>query len=67
MRRRGGRAGVGFVLAAGWIVLVLAAAVFADVLPIPSPTDMDLLASARRRVRSIGSAPTSSAATSCPA
>jgi peptide/nickel transport system permease protein len=42
--RRRRRAGVGFVLAAGWIVLVLLLAVFADVLPIQSPTDIDFLA-----------------------
>ena len=32
------------MLAAGWIVLVLLLAVFADVLPIQSPTDIDFLA-----------------------
>jgi peptide/nickel transport system permease protein len=42
--RRRRRMGVGFVLAAGWIVLVLLLAIFADVLPIQSPTDIDFLA-----------------------
>ncbi len=41
-RRR--RMGVGFVLAAGWIVFVLLLAIFADLLPIQSPTDIDFLA-----------------------
>jgi peptide/nickel transport system permease protein len=30
-------------LAAGWLVLIIAAAVFADLLPLDSPTDMDML------------------------
>jgi peptide/nickel transport system permease protein len=42
--RRRRRMGVGFVLAAGWIVFVLLLAIFADVLPIQSPTDIDFLA-----------------------
>jgi peptide/nickel transport system permease protein len=44
VRRRRRRMGVGFVLAAGWIVFVLLLAIFADVLPIQSPTDIDFLA-----------------------
>jgi peptide/nickel transport system permease protein len=44
VRRRRRRMGVGFVLAAGWIVFVLLLAIFADVLPIQSPTDADFLA-----------------------
>ena len=42
--RRRRRMGVGFVLAAGWIAFVLLLAIFADVLPIQSPTDIDFLA-----------------------
>jgi len=42
--RRRRRMGVGFVLSAGWIVFVLLLAIFADVLPIQSPTDIDFLA-----------------------
>jgi peptide/nickel transport system permease protein len=42
-RRRGRRMGVAFMLAAGWIVLVLLVAVLADLLPMPSPTDIDFL------------------------
>jgi peptide/nickel transport system permease protein len=40
------RARLGFVFwaAVAWIVALLAAAAFADVLPLPSPTDMDMLA-----------------------
>jgi peptide/nickel transport system permease protein len=30
-------------LAAGWLVLIIAAAVFADLLPLDNPTDMDML------------------------
>jgi peptide/nickel transport system permease protein len=32
-----------FWMAVGWTLLVLAAAAFADLLPLPSPTDMDML------------------------
>jgi peptide/nickel transport system permease protein len=42
--RRQRRAGVLFVCAVAWIALIGLAAIFADVLPIASPTDMDLLA-----------------------
>ena len=35
--------GVLFWIAVGWIILVFAAAIFAPVLPLPSPTDMDLV------------------------
>jgi peptide/nickel transport system permease protein len=42
-RRGGRRMGVAFMLAAGWIVLVLLVAVLADLLPMPSPTDIDFL------------------------
>jgi peptide/nickel transport system permease protein len=42
--RRQRRVGVLFVCAVGWIALIGLAAIFADLLPIASPTDMDLLA-----------------------
>jgi peptide/nickel transport system permease protein len=42
--RRTRRLGTLFWLAVGWTLLVLAAAALADVLPLPSPTDMDMLA-----------------------
>ena len=42
--RRGRRLGLLFWAAIGWIVLVFAVAIFADLLPLPSPTDMDMLA-----------------------
>jgi peptide/nickel transport system permease protein len=42
--RRGHRLGMLFWIAVGWMVLVFAVAIFADVLPLPSPTDMDMLA-----------------------
>ena len=41
--RRTRRLGTLFWLAVGWTVLVLAAAALADFLPLPSPTDMDML------------------------
>jgi peptide/nickel transport system permease protein len=37
------RLGTLFWLAVGWLVLVFAAAALADLLPLPSPTDMDML------------------------
>jgi peptide/nickel transport system permease protein len=42
--RRQRRVGVLFVCAVAWIALIGLAAIFADLLPIASPTDMDLLA-----------------------
>jgi peptide/nickel transport system permease protein len=42
--RRGRRLGPLFWAAIGWVVLVFAAAIFADMSPLPSPTDMDMLA-----------------------
>ena len=42
--RRGRRLGTLFWLALGWMALVFAVAIFADVLPLQSPTDMDMLA-----------------------
>jgi peptide/nickel transport system permease protein len=42
--RRGRRLGWLFWIAVGWMTLVFALAIFADVLPIASPTDMDMLA-----------------------
>ena len=42
--RRTRRLGTLFWMAVGWTVLVLAAAALADLLPLPSPTDMDMLA-----------------------
>ncbi|MBN9562451.1 MAG: ABC transporter permease [Alphaproteobacteria bacterium] len=44
VQRRRRRVGFGFALAAGWIVFVLLLAIFANVLPIQSPTDADFLA-----------------------
>jgi peptide/nickel transport system permease protein len=41
--RRTRRLGMLFWLAVGWLLLVIAAAAFADLLPLPSPTDMDML------------------------
>ena len=38
------RLGLLFWIAIGWMILVFALAIFADVLPLPSPTDMDMLA-----------------------
>ena len=42
--RRGRRLGLLFWAAIGWVVFVFAATIFADMLPLPSPTDMDMLA-----------------------
>ena len=41
--RKGRRLGMLFWLAIGWMVFMFAVAVFAPVLPLPSPTDMDML------------------------
>jgi peptide/nickel transport system permease protein len=41
--RRGRRLGLLFWAAIGWLVFVFAVAIFATVLPLPSPTDMDML------------------------
>src|SRR5215813_11622959 len=41
--RRARRLGRLFWAAAGWMLLVFAVSLFADVLPLPSPTDMDML------------------------
>jgi len=41
--RRKRRLGPLFWTALGWMLLVFAVALFADVLPLPSPTDMDML------------------------
>jgi peptide/nickel transport system permease protein len=41
--RKGGRLGLLFWAAIGWIIFVLAVAIFADLLPIPDPTTMDML------------------------
>jgi peptide/nickel transport system permease protein len=41
--RQGRRLGPLFWMAIGWMILVFAVAIFADVLPLPSPTDMDML------------------------
>jgi peptide/nickel transport system permease protein len=41
--RRPRRLGVLFWIAIGWMGLVLSVAILADVLPLPSPTDMDML------------------------
>ena len=42
--RRGRRLGKLFWAAVGWMMLVFAVAILAPVLPLPSPTDMDMLA-----------------------
>jgi len=42
--RRGRRLGWLFWIAVGWMILVFAVTIFADVLPLASPTDMDMLA-----------------------
>src|SRR5579859_2407085 len=41
--RRGRRLGPLFWAALGWMVFIFAVALFADLLPLPSPTDMDML------------------------
>jgi len=41
--RRGRRLGLLFWMAIGWMIFVFAVAIFADVLPLASPTDMDML------------------------
>ena len=41
--RRGRRLGLLFWMAIVWMISVFAVAIFADVLPLPSPTDMDML------------------------
>ncbi|WP_407147614.1 ABC transporter permease [Bradyrhizobium sp. ORS 86] len=41
--RRRSRFGLLFWVAIGWMVLVFAVAILADLLPLPSPTDMDML------------------------
>ncbi|NOJ38573.1 ABC transporter permease [Bradyrhizobium australiense] len=41
--RKARRLGILFWVAIGWMTLVFAVAVFAPVLPLPSPTDMDML------------------------
>ena len=41
--QRGRRLGLLFWAAISWVVFVFAVAIFADLLPLPSPTDMDML------------------------
>jgi peptide/nickel transport system permease protein len=41
--RRGRRLGPLFWMAIGWMIFVFAVAILADVLPMPSPSDMDML------------------------
>src|SRR6266513_5392822 len=41
--KRGRKLGPLFGAAVGWMVLAFAVAIFADLLPLPSPTDMDML------------------------
>src|SRR5882757_5548900 len=41
--RRSRRLGPLFWMAIGWMTLVFFVAIFADILPLPSPTDMDML------------------------
>jgi len=40
---RSRRLGLLFWIAIGWMALVFAVAILADILPLPSPTDMDML------------------------
>jgi peptide/nickel transport system permease protein len=42
-RKKGRRLGILFWVAIGWLIFVFAVATFATVLPLPSPTDMDML------------------------
>lgn len=42
-RKKGRRLGILFWMAIGWLIFVFAVAIFATVLPLPSPTDMDML------------------------
>jgi peptide/nickel transport system permease protein len=42
-RKKGRRLGLLFWVAIGWLAFVFAVAIFANVLPLPSPTDMDML------------------------
>ena len=62
--RRQRRVGALFVCSVAWIALIGLAAIFADWLPIASPTDMDLLAKRPPPGSGPLSAPTISAATS---
>jgi peptide/nickel transport system permease protein len=41
--RKGRRLGTVFWLAIGWMILMFVVAIFAPVLPLPSPTDLDML------------------------
>jgi peptide/nickel transport system permease protein len=41
--RRSRRLGLLFWIAVGWMLFVFAVAILAPVLPLPSPTDMDML------------------------
>jgi peptide/nickel transport system permease protein len=41
--RKGRKLGMLFWAAIGWLLFVFAVAIFADILPLPSPTDMDML------------------------
>jgi peptide/nickel transport system permease protein len=43
VRRRSRRPGLLFWAAIAWIIVIFAAAILADLLPLPSPTDMDML------------------------
>jgi peptide/nickel transport system permease protein len=43
VRRRSRRLGLLFWAAIVWIIVIFAAAILADLLPLPSPTDMDML------------------------
>ncbi|WP_249129697.1 hypothetical protein [Bradyrhizobium sp. AUGA SZCCT0283] len=41
--KRGRRLGLLFWMAIGWMIFMFAVAILAPVLPLPSPTDMDML------------------------
>ena len=56
--KRGRRLGKLFWVAIGWMTLVFAVAIFADVLPLPNPTDMDMLERRAASPGNTGSAPT---------
>jgi peptide/nickel transport system permease protein len=66
VRRRRAFGGL-FIASLIWIALVGLGAIFANLLPIPSPTEMDMLGKRALPAPSIGWATTCSAATCSPA
>ena len=65
--RQGRRLGLLFWTAIGWMIFVFAVAIFADMLPLPSPTDMDMLEKRAPFSEPTGSELIGSAATNSPA